>query len=109
MRPEAAIILQFLRCLGNVTSWNIRLYTAKRLKRRCTVQTPAFNGFGLFFLPLLRCIRHSRNDIWKSPVIRIVGLANFRQIEHAGVLPESPGIIMVDFQTFKRFSIFVNK
>ena len=24
--PEAAIILQFLRCLGNVTSWNIRLY-----------------------------------------------------------------------------------
>ena len=26
LRPEAAIILQFLRCLGNVTSWNIRLY-----------------------------------------------------------------------------------
>ena len=25
LRPEAAIILQFLRCLGNVTSWNIRL------------------------------------------------------------------------------------
>ena len=24
LRPEAAIILQFLRCLGNVTSWNIR-------------------------------------------------------------------------------------
>ena len=23
--PEAAIILQFSRCLGNVTSWNIRL------------------------------------------------------------------------------------
>ena len=23
LRPEAAIILQFLRCLGNVTSWNI--------------------------------------------------------------------------------------
>ena len=26
LRPEAAIILQFLRCLGSVTSWNIRLY-----------------------------------------------------------------------------------
>ena len=26
LRPEAAIIFQFLRCLGNVTSWNIRLY-----------------------------------------------------------------------------------
>ena len=26
LHPEAAIILQFLRCLGNVTSWNIRLY-----------------------------------------------------------------------------------
>ena len=25
LRPEAAIILQFLRCLGDVTSWNIRL------------------------------------------------------------------------------------
>ena len=25
LRPEAAIILQFLHCLGNVTSWNIRL------------------------------------------------------------------------------------
>ena len=25
LRPEAAIILQFLRCLGNMTSWNIRL------------------------------------------------------------------------------------
>ena len=25
LRPEAAIILQFLGCLGNVTSWNIRL------------------------------------------------------------------------------------
>ena len=26
LRPEAAIILQFSRYLGNVTSWNIRLY-----------------------------------------------------------------------------------
>ena len=26
LRPEAAIILQCLRCLGSVTSWNIRLY-----------------------------------------------------------------------------------
>ena len=26
LRPEAAVILQFLHCLGNVTSWNIRLY-----------------------------------------------------------------------------------
>ena len=26
LRPEAAIILQILRCLGNVTSWNIRPY-----------------------------------------------------------------------------------
>ena len=26
LRPEVAIILQFLRYLGNVTSWNIRLY-----------------------------------------------------------------------------------
>ena len=25
LRPEAAIILQFLHCLGNVTLWNIRL------------------------------------------------------------------------------------
>ena len=25
LRPEATIILQFLRCLGIVTSWNIRL------------------------------------------------------------------------------------
>ena len=25
LRPQAVIILQFLRCLGNVTSWNIRL------------------------------------------------------------------------------------
>ena len=25
LRPEAAIILQFLCCLGNVTLWNIRL------------------------------------------------------------------------------------
>ena len=25
LRPKAAIILQFLHCLGNVTSWNIRL------------------------------------------------------------------------------------
>ena len=25
LRPEATIILQFLRCLGSVTSWNIRL------------------------------------------------------------------------------------
>ena len=24
LRPEAAIMLQFLRCLGNVISWNIR-------------------------------------------------------------------------------------
>ena len=29
LRPEAAVILQFLRCLGNVTSWNIRLYVGK--------------------------------------------------------------------------------
>ena len=26
LRPEAAIIHQFLHCLVNVTSWNIRLY-----------------------------------------------------------------------------------
>ena len=26
LRPEATIILQFLSCLGDVTSWNIRLY-----------------------------------------------------------------------------------
>ena len=26
LRPEEAIILQFLRCLGDVTSWDIRLY-----------------------------------------------------------------------------------
>ena len=26
LRPEAAIILQFLRCLGDMTLWNIRLY-----------------------------------------------------------------------------------
>ena len=26
LRPEAAIILQFLRYLGNVTSWNNQLY-----------------------------------------------------------------------------------
>ena len=26
LHPEAAIILQFLRCHGNVTIWNIRLY-----------------------------------------------------------------------------------
>ena len=25
LSPKAAIILQFLRCIGNVTSWNIRL------------------------------------------------------------------------------------
>ena len=25
-RPEATIILQFLCCLANVTSWNIRVY-----------------------------------------------------------------------------------
>ena len=25
LRPEAAIILQFFRCRGSVTSWNIRL------------------------------------------------------------------------------------
>ena len=30
LRFEAAIILQFLRCLGNVTSWNIRLYMAQQ-------------------------------------------------------------------------------
>ena len=27
LRLEAAIIFQFLGCFGNVTSWNIRLYT----------------------------------------------------------------------------------
>ena len=27
LRPEATIILQFLRCLGNVTSWNICLFS----------------------------------------------------------------------------------
>ena len=30
-------------------------------------------------------------DLWRSRVIRIVGPANFRQIERAGVWPESPG------------------
>ena len=34
LRPEAAIILQFLRCLGNVTSWNIRLYLTNALHGR---------------------------------------------------------------------------
>ena len=43
------------------------------------------------FLPLVRYIRHSRNDLGKSRVIRIMGPGNFRQIERAGVWPESPG------------------
>ena len=30
LRPEAAIIFQFLRCLGNVASWNIRPYRDQR-------------------------------------------------------------------------------
>ena len=29
LRPEVAIILQFLRYHGNVTSWNIRLYVGQ--------------------------------------------------------------------------------
>ena len=33
-----------------------------------------FNGFGLVFVPLVRCIRHSRNRLGRSRVIRIVGL-----------------------------------
>ena len=31
MHPEEAIILQFLRCLGNVTSWNIRLLRRREI------------------------------------------------------------------------------
>ena len=30
LRPEDAIILQFLHCNGDVTSWNIRLYCVHR-------------------------------------------------------------------------------
>ena len=32
LRPEA-IILQFLRCLGNVTLWNIRLYLVTKSRK----------------------------------------------------------------------------
>ena len=44
-----------------------------------------------FFLLLVCCIRHSRNDLRRWRVIRIVGPAKFKQIERAGVWPESPG------------------
>ena len=42
------------------------------------------------FLLQVRCICHSRNDIRRSPVILIVGPANFRQFECAGFSSESP-------------------
>ena len=35
LHPKAAIILQFLRCLGNVTSRNIRLYMNTQPSYQC--------------------------------------------------------------------------
>ena len=45
----------------------------------------------------MRCVRHSRNDLGRSRVIGIIKPANFRQIERAGVWPESPGIIIKNY------------
>ena len=41
---------------------------------------------------LVRCIRHSRNDLGRWRVIRIIGPADFRQIERSCVWPESPRV-----------------
>ena len=67
------------------------LYTIKNWTVDVTLQTPVFNVFGLSFHPLVRCIRHSRNDLGRWRVIRIIGPANFRQIERSCVWLESPG------------------
>ena len=48
-----------------------------------------------FLLLLVRRIRHSGNDLRRWHVIRIVGPANFEQIDRAGVQPESPGVVQV--------------
>ena len=48
LRPEAAIILQLLRCVGNVTSWNIRLYHDSKTRRCC-------NNAVLVLLPVKYC------------------------------------------------------
>ena len=46
-----------------------------------------------FVIPLLvRCIRHSRNDLRRWRVIRIIGPADFSQIERSCVWPGSPGL-----------------
>ena len=66
------------------------MYNLKR-SSGCTVKNPVFNGFGLFFLPLVPSIGHSRNDLGISRVVRILGSTNFRQIERDSVWPESPG------------------
>ena len=44
LRPEAAIILQFLRCLGNVTSRDIRLYNPATQKQSATLQREGCNS-----------------------------------------------------------------
>ena len=41
----------------------------------------------------LYSFRYSRNDLRRLRVIRIVGPANFKQIERAGVWHESPGLL----------------
>ena len=44
------------------------------------------------FLLLVCCIGHSRNDLRRWCLIHIVWATNFKQIGHAGVWPESPGM-----------------
>ena len=61
--PEAAIILQFLHCLGNVTSWNIRQYTLDNQVRICCLKnflhTPNF-----FNCPILVNVHLKETFTW---------------------------------------------
>ena len=63
LRHEAAIILQFLSCLGDVTSWNICLYEYKvneyRYKLRMIPQEYHF----MHFINLLSVFHHWKNKL----------------------------------------------
>ena len=68
LRPEDAIILQFLSCLGDVTSWNIPLYQFLLL-------TCLFCSLFLFSLTeslLCHLIYHDRNTLVLIDILGIV-------------------------------------
>ena len=61
------------------------------------------NDFGLFFSSSVALYSSLKKRLERSYVIRIAGPANFRQIERAGVWPESPGL---QWQLVKEVSVF---